>query len=218
MKKLTLKVKIAVVILLLVLIAGVTMIFTMGFNFDLKYADSNNVQLYIEKDFEISDIKQITDEVLPGQDVIIQKVEVYADTVSITAKEITEDQKNDLVSKINEKYGTEIKSESTNILTVPHVKGMDLLNPYITPFAIATGIILLYLIVRYYKLSIWKVLLKSIGIIVLAEAELVSIMAITRIPIGRLTIPLVLTVYMLTFVGITTKFEKDLKKKKEENN
>ena len=40
-------------------------------------------------------------------------------------------------------------------------------------------------------------------------------MAITRIPIGRLTIPLTLTIYMLSFVYCTTKFEKDLKQQKQ---
>ena len=42
--------------------------------------------------------------------------------------------------------------------------------------------------------------------------------AITRIPIGRLTIPMVILVYLLTLFGITTKFEKDLSKKKLEEN
>ena len=52
--------------------------------------------------------------------------------------------------------------------------------------------------------------------LVIAEATLISLIAITRIPIGRLTIPMVITVYMLTFVGVTTKFEKELEAQKEE--
>ena len=64
--------------------------------------------------------------------------------------------------------------------------------------------------IRYYKLNSLKVVLKTIGICILAQLVLLSIIAITRIPIGRLTIPLILIVYMLTLIGLTTKFEKRL--------
>ena len=73
------------------------------------------------------------------------------------------------------------------------------------------------MMIKYYKLNSGKVLLKTIGIIILTQVLLFSIMAITRIPIGRLTIPLVLTVYMLTLVWYTTKLENQLKTKKQEN-
>ena len=89
--------------------------------------------------------------------------------------------------------------------------------PYVVPFIIATIIILIYMMIKYYKLNSGKVLLKTIGIIILTQVLLFSIMAITRIPIGRLTIPLVLTVYMLTLVWYTTKLENQLKTKKQEN-
>lgn len=41
-------------------------------------------------------------------------------------------------------------------------------------------------------------------------------MEIARIPIGRVTIPLVLAVYVLSLMGITTCFEKRLSQKKKE--
>ena len=70
--------------------------------------------------------------------------------------------------------------------------------------------------IRYRKLNIINVILKTVLTLVIAEATLISLIAITRIPIGRLTIPMVITVYMLTFVGVTTKFEKELEAQKEE--
>ena len=45
-----------------------------------------------------------------------------------------------------------------------------------------------------------------------------SIIAIARIPFGRLTIPLILAVYLLTMIGLTTGFEKLLEGKKKESN
>ena len=90
-----------------------------------------------------------------------------------------------------------------------------MVKQYIIPFIISSAIIAVYLIIRYRKLGIIKVLLKTVGIVVLAQLELLSIMAITRIPIGRITIPLIITVYMLTLLGITTRFENTLQEIKE---
>ena len=61
-----------------------------------------------------------------------------------------------------------------------------------------------------------KILLETVVLLIVAQATLLSVMAITRIPIGRVTIPLVLAVYVLSLVGITTDFEKKLTEKKNE--
>ncbi len=208
MKNLTTKNKILIIILILVIIAGIIVTANIGLNFDLRYEKTQKIELNLEKEFEISDIKSITDEILQNQKVIIQKVELYKDTVCIIAKEITEEQRNSIVEKVNEKYGTELLAESTEILTIPHTRGRDIIKPYIAPFIIATVIIIIYMAIKYYKLNPLKVILKTIVICILTQLVLLSIIAITRIPIGRLTIPLVLIVYMLTLIGITTKFEK----------
>ena len=70
----------------------------------------------------------------------------------------------------------------------------------------------MYLAIRYYKLNSLKVLAQSIGIIILAQLVLLGIMAITRMPIGVFTIPMILFVYMLSTYVCTTKFESDLEK------
>ena len=70
--------------------------------------------------------------------------------------------------------------------------------------------------IRYYKLGIGKIIAKTIVLLVIAQATLLSVMAIARIPIGRITAPLVITVYLLSLLGITTYFEKKLKEKKKE--
>ncbi len=209
--------KILILLMILIIIAGILMIIFKGFNFDLKYQDTKQIEFGLDKQFSISDIKAITDEVLNNEPVLIRKVEVYEDAVNITAREITDEQKANIITKVNEKYGTDLNADEIEIVTVAHTKGRDIIMPYVVPFIIATIIILIYMMIKYYKLNSGKVLLKIIGIIILAQVLLFSIMAITRIPIGRLTIPLVLTVYMLTLVWYTTKLENQLKTKKQEN-
>lgn len=216
MKNLTKKQKIIMSIVAIIIIAGIAVVAFMGFNFDLRFQTAQKLELYLGEDFKIADIQNITKEIMPNEQVIVQKVEVYGDSVSIIAKEITEEQKQKIIEKVNEKYELELKAEETEIVTVPNTKGRDLINPYIWPFAIATGITLVYMAIRYRKLNIVNVILKTVLTLVIAEATLISLIAITRIPIGRLTIPMVITVYMLTFVGLTTKFEKELEAQKEE--
>lgn len=217
MKKMSKKGKILSIVILIVIIAGIIVIGAKGFNFDLKYEKSQKVELYLEKEFETSDIKDITNEVMPGKEVMVQKVEVFDDTVSITAKEITDEEKTNLITKINEKYGTQISTDSTEIENIPHTRGRDIIKPYIMPFIITSVIILVYMAIRYYKLGSMKVILKTIGINILSQAVLMSIIAITRIPFGRLTIPMVLVVYILTMIGLSTRFEKRLIEKRKEN-
>lgn len=218
MKKMTKKQKVLSIIIAVIIIAGAIVTGVMGLNYDLRYQETKRIELYISKNFEIADIKAITDEVMGKSPVIIQKVEVYEDSVSITAKDITDEQKQSIIEKLNEKYETELSADSTQIETIPHTRGRDIAKPYITPFIISTVIILVYVAIRYRKIGVLKTLLKTIATSVVAQAVLLSIIAIIRIPVGRLTIPMIVTVYMLTLVGLTTNFEKKLEIKKEEEN
>lgn len=206
--------KTGILLAILIIVIGIIMIFVKGFNFDLKYQDAKRIEFNLGKEFDSTEMKALAKEAL-GQDVVIQKVEVYEDAVSILVKDINDEQKSNLVAKVNEKYGTEITTDETEVITVPHTRLRDLVKPYILPFTIATIVILVYIAIRYFKLNSLKVIGKTIVTVVLTQALLFSIIAITRIPIGRLTIPMVLTVYMLSLAYCTTKFEKELAKKTE---
>ncbi len=205
-----------IILIILVIIAGIVMIAVKGFNFDLKYQDTQRVELYLQTEFNISDIKEITDDVFGSQKVMIQKVEVFEDSVSITTTSISDEQKSNLITKINEKYGTELTAEDTQVENIAHTRGRDIIKPYIIPFIVAVVATLVYLGIRYYKLNLVKVVAKSIGILLLTQILLFCIMAITRIPIGRLTIPMVLLVYLVILYAMTNRFENNLNKKEIE--
>ena len=205
-----------IILIILVILAGIVMIAVKGFNFDLKYQDTQRVELYLQTEFNNADIKQITNEVFGNQKVMIQKVEVFEDSVSITTTSISDEQKNNLITKINEKYGTELTAEDTQVENIAHTRGRDIIKPYIIPFIVAVVATLVYLGIRYYKLNLVKVVAKSIGILLLTQILLFCIMAITRIPIGRLTIPMVLLVYLVTLYAMTNQFENNLNKKEIE--
>ena len=218
MKQLTKINKTIIAIIAILIVIGTIVVLTKGFNVELKIQDNKKIELNLGKEFEVSEIKQITDEVFGKQQVIIQKVEVYEEIVAITAKEITDEQKGQIVNKVNEKYGTSLNAEDTTIATVPRLRLRQMVEQYASVFAIAIVIVLVYMSIRYYKIGSLKVILSTIGYIVITQLGLFSIIAITRIPVGRLTIPMIIGVLVLTLVLLTIKFEKILEKNKEEKN
>lgn len=210
------KKKLIMILVVLIAIIGIAITATVGLNVDLKYQASQNIELYIEKEFEISDIKSIINEVMPNTKTIIKKVEVFEDTVSITAKEISEEQKQNIITKINEKYGINIEQEKIEITNIASEKLRDVVKPYILPLAIITGIILVYLSIRYASLGVVKTLINTILVLAITGVMFLSIMAIVRIPICEYTMPAGMALYILTLLVITNAFEKQLQLKKQE--
>jgi len=216
MKKISNRNKLIIGIIALIIIVGVAITATIGLNFELKFQESKKIEVYIEKEFEIADIKQITNEVMPNQKVIIQKVEVYEDVVNIIAKDITDEQKANIITKINEKYQTELKTDSVQISTIPNTRGRDIVKPFIAPFVIVSIVVLAYMVIRYNKLNVSKVVVKTAFILFITQVLLLNLIAILSIPVGRLTMPMVIIVYLLTLYIMTTKFEKQFNNKKED--
>lgn len=210
--------KILVILIAIILVAGAIVTFTKGLAFELKYRDNQKVEINLGKEFNEKDIKEIAKEIFGKQPVMVQAIEIYKDAMSITTTNITEEQKTELITKINEKYETELDASTINIEEVAHVRGRDIIKPYVMPFVVVTIIVLAYLVIRYNKLGVAEVLIQSIGIIVLAQLVLLGIMAITRMPIVKFTIPAVLLVYMLSTYICTTKFDNDLEKVIEKEN
>ncbi len=208
--------KILVALIAIIILVGACMIGIKGLAFELSKQNAKKIEVGLGKQFEEKDIKEITNEVFGKQSVIIEPIEVYKDAVSITTLEITEEQKINLITKINERYGTELVAENIEIEQKFHVKGRDMIEPYIKPFVIISVVVLVYLAIRYNKLNVLKVLGQSLGIIVLSQVVLLGIMAITRMPIGKFTAPAVLIVYILSTYICTKKFEEDLEKIKIE--
>ena len=86
MKNISMKTKIIAVLIVLLIIVGISIILTIGLNFELKYQNAKRIQIYIGKEFEIEDIRQITNEVFGNQEVILQKAREMEDVLSITTK------------------------------------------------------------------------------------------------------------------------------------
>ncbi len=218
MSQLTTKNKIIYIIIALIIIIGIIVIALKGFNVELSYRFNQKIELNIGKTIDERKIQNIANEVLGKNKNSVQIIEVYKDIVQITAKEITEEQKNSIVEKVNALYPQEnsetklINSSDIKIYTNSNVRLRDILKRYIFPISIATIIILIYFAIRYYKLGILRTILYPCIIIILAQLLTLSILAIIRFPMGRFTTPIILLVYACSLIYISMNI---MKKQKE---
>ena len=216
-----------IVTLIIIIIAGIVMIAVKGFNVELRYTANKKVALIIEQTVDINKIQEKVDEVLGRGKSIVETTGMFRDSVQIISKEITEEQKNSLVEKINELYPQEattegektkklLDSSKITIEDVQNARIRDFLRPYIIPMVVTTLVILVYYAVRYNKLGIHKVILESGLTMVIAQLLLLSILAIVRFPMGSLTAPLILTVYVVSLIYTNANLMKKEKAKKLE--
>ena len=202
--------KILVILIALILIVGAIMIGVKGLAFELKYQNGKQVEIDLGKEFDIKDMQAITNEVFGKQAVLIEQIEVYKDAANIITTDITEEQKADLVTKINEKYETSLTKDDLTVVEIPHYRGRDLMANYVWPIAISAALIIVYEAIRFRKLGVVKVVAKLIIWPIVIEALYLSVLAITRIPISYYTLPLGIILAVLTLTIITYKNEKKL--------
>lgn len=217
MKKIMKNSKIIYAIIALIIVVGAVIIFTLGFNYELKYDKNNTIQIYLEEQFQMEEVRNITKEIFKNKKVIVEYVEEFKDTVNITTTEITEEEKSALIQKINEKYGLEYVSEDFEIVSNSKIKLIDMLKQYILPIIIVAVIIILYFIIMYKRIGIIKIITKSVITIFISQVILFSLTAITRFPIGRLTLTLVISTFLISIVCLISKFEKEKNNKRAQN-
>ena len=205
-----------ILLIVLVLVMGLILALTKGFNKELKYKEHQEIKLEIGKEYKKTDIKDITNEIFDGQDVVIQDVDKYGDTVLISTNNITDEQKTSLINKINEKYQIALAADSQKIQNIPQTRIMDILNHYFLAFGVSSIIILVYMAIRYRKLNALKVIFKTVLVLVVTEAVLFAIFAIAQIPFGKYTVALVFIAYVFALAVIVNKFENKLTKIKLE--
>lgn len=196
------------ILLICLIIAGIIVISTIGFNVGIKYAENTQININIGTEFQIKDIRKITDEVFNHKTVLIQQVELYKDMVQITVKDATDEEINNLNSKINEKYNLNNEISDIVITNNPNVRLRNIVKPYILPITIVSILTIAFAMIIYRKLGIWKVLYETAISIVAPQAILSSFYAVTRLPINRLAEVIAIIVYAVSITLVMVHFNK----------
>lgn len=214
------------IIICLIIVAGIVVWKTVGFNMELQYSSRKQIELTNQTGIEISDIKKMVSEVLGNTRFIVQPVETFGNAVSIVAEDMTEEQKNSIVEKFNEKYYSEDSSEESKessdkssdkkidnddikIVSIPFTRVKDIIKPYILPGIITLVLVTMYFTIRFRRLGCKKIFAKTLIVPVVAETLMFSIIAITRIPFGRIAITLGIALYLMNIFVLTNIFENE---------
>lgn len=203
------------VVILIITIIGIVVTSIKGLNYGLIYGENTTVELYIESEFQNTDVENIIKEAL-GNNVKIRTVNNLKGDILITTRTVSDDQINLLLSKINEKYSLELTNEDIIITNNSKINEWDLINPYILPVTITSVLTLIYFMIRYKKIGIFKQLLPiTILTIIIVQLLYFSIYSITRIPVNQFTMPISMILFIISLLGLTENFERKLENLKK---
>lgn len=197
---------IVVIILLIIIIAGITVTTVKGMNYGFLYEKNTTIKMYLEKNFESSEIEEIITNIFGNNK--IRTANNLKGNLIITVESASEEQLNNLVTKLNEKYNLDITTEDLEISNNPRISGKDLIFPYITPVVTTAIIVLIYFMARYRKLGLLKILVYSLSAIIGVQLIYLSIYSIIRIPVNQLTMPISMLLFILSNLILIEIYEK----------
>ena len=201
--------KIIAILVVLIILAGIIMVFTKGFNKDISYQKATRIEVNIPKGYEKDDIKQIAEETFGNKNIQVQDIEKTNQVVSLRIKDYTEDELNNFKTKISEKYGIEQDKLTVEEIKIPGTRMLTLVTPYMFSLGLATVLSIIYIGLRNIKKEPLKKVLKVILGLIAALGVYFSIIAIARIPVNEYTMPIALTVYVAALLIIVGKINKE---------
>lgn len=97
------KKKIIYILMIIAIILGAIMIKTKGFNYSTLYSNHKRLEIVMGNGYDIKDVKKIVDECIKD-DPIVRKTTLFGTSVAVDVKSVSDDEINNLFTKLNEKY------------------------------------------------------------------------------------------------------------------
>jgi len=207
------------IVVVVIIIIGAIICKLKGFNIELDYINRQEINISISQEIDIEKIKEISKSVLNNKKIKIKKIGNFKNAVKIIAEEITVEEKKEIINKINEEYKSKINSDEIEIFKVPNTRIRDIIKPYILPGILTFVLIISYFIFIYNKNGFKEVFIISLCIPIFMEFLYYSIIAITRIPFGRITNSIAIGLYFMSIMYLASYFQKEktIKNSKKEN-
>lgn len=201
MKKWLNKQKIFLIILILIIISGIITLGIAGFEKSVEYKAGIRIEVYIPKGYEKQDIINIAKESFVGKEISFVEIEKLNQIAGIKVSEYTQEEMETFKSSISQKYEIEKEKIELYEVAVPKTKISTIVKPYILPIMLVTILSLVYIGIRSIKTN--EVLKKSFEFlitIIMTMAIYFSIIVIFRLPFGSFTMPLALSIYIITLL------------------
>lgn len=225
--------------LVIILLIGIIIVCQEGFKVSLNLRAHDTLKFVFDQKFEINDINKICDEIFKDKEYSVKTVEVFSDAIYIISPSITEEEEKALLEKLdnlyksendskdNEENNTEEEKTEESIFDKleegskyelyhdSKVRIRDIVKPYFIPSIISAIIIVIYIAIRYRRLNddnIFATICKTLGEMLVILLEVMSIIAIFRIPFSRALVPIIMFIIVVALCIRFAMFENELKK------
>ena len=199
--------KIILLGIILLIIAGIVVVALKGVKVSLILQQHEELNIYIGKPTDIKDMKDICKEVFKDKNFVVRDLDVFNDAYSINVESVINEEKDELINKVNEKFGVNITIDDISEKNVSNIRIRDIVKPYIKSVLISTVLIAVYLVIRFRKENAAKLLGKIAGIILLTEAMIFSIIAVIRIPLSAIMINFMAVISLIELCLYINKLE-----------
>ena len=116
--------KILYIIVAVIIILGAIFYSTKKFNMEPIYSNREQIVLSNNTEFDAGKVEEIARSVL-NRKVIIKKVERFGNSVQIISDTISEEEKTNIVNRVNEECGLNIQNDDTKITKVANTRIID---------------------------------------------------------------------------------------------
>ena len=199
--------KILVILVAILLVIGIFLIVTKGFNYSIEYKEVTELKFMLGQELDMNEVESIAKEALNGKEMKIQKIDYFSDSVNISVVDPTDEEIQTLIDKFNSRYGQNNTMESISIIKTANTSFYEIAKQYILPVVIAVILAVIYMGIRFRKQGILKVTLLPIVMAIVVEALYLSILAILQIPISIWTMPIALVLLLITLTVYAYRFE-----------
>ena len=200
--------KIILLGIILLIIAGIIVVALKGVKVSLILQQHEEINIYIGKPTDIKDVKNICKEVFEDKSFIVRNLDIFTDAYSINVESVINEEKDELISKVNEKFGVNITTDDISEKTVSNIRIRDIVKPYIKPVLISAVLMAVYVVIRFRNENAFELLGKILGIIILTECVIFSIIAVIRIPVSAIIINIMAAIAVTELCLYINKLEK----------
>ena len=199
--------KILVILVSILLVIGMFLIATRGFNYSIEYKGVTELKFMLGQVLDMNEVENIAKEALNNKEMKIQKIDYFNDSINISVVDPTDEEIQALIDKFNSRYGQNNTMESISIIKTADTSLYEIAKHYIVPVIIAVILVAIYMGIRFRKQGILKVTLLPIVMSVVVEALYLSALAILQIPVSIWTMPIALVLLLITLTIYAYRFE-----------
>ena len=97
--------KILVILVAILLVIGMFLIATRGFNYSIEYKGVTELKFMLGQVLDMNEVESIAKEALNNKEMKIQKIDYFNDSINISVVDPTDEEIQALIDKFNSRYG-----------------------------------------------------------------------------------------------------------------